>query len=344
MLHHLLPVEGWTERVEVLLFGEAGDALLEVVLEGPERRGSALVAGGHVGARELVQLVEQRAGVAHVATHRRVAPPLSVPVEAQVHLDERADVVDHGVRVAELSQPLLGHAGADHLVVVELHTLGRDLAGGGLADVVQERREPQHLVALAPFDHGVGVSQHVLVLMHRVLFELERGELGQERVGEAGRHEQREPFARMVADEQLRELLADALGRDDLQPVAHRLDRGDDPGRRLDVELGDESRGAEHAQRVVAERDLGLERRVEHARCEVAHPSVRIDERPVGKLHGHRVDREVAPRQVGLDVVAERHRGLAVLVGVDLLAERGDLEAVARPSVAPTVPNCTPTR
>ena len=91
MVHDLLPVEGRAQGVEVLLLGEARDALLEVVLQRLELGGPALVAGGHVGAGELVQLVEQRAGVAHVAAHGGIAPPVTVPVEAQVHLHELVD-------------------------------------------------------------------------------------------------------------------------------------------------------------------------------------------------------------------------------------------------------------
>ena len=102
----------------------------------------------HVGARELVELVEQRAGVAHVAAHGGVAPSVAVPVEPQVHLDQLADVVDHVVGVAQLAHALVGHARADHLVVVELHAVGGDLAGRRLADVVQQRREAQRQVGL----------------------------------------------------------------------------------------------------------------------------------------------------------------------------------------------------
>ena len=94
---------------------------------------------------------------------------------------------------------------------------------------------------------------------------------------------------------------------------------------------------------VVTERDLGIEGGVERACRQGLHPFVRVDETAVGQPDRHRVDREVATGQVGLDVVAEGHRGLAVLLGVDLFAERRDLEQVAV-FQAPTVPNRTPTR
>ena len=111
-----------------------------------------------------------------------------------------------------------------------------------------------------------------------------------------------------------------------VEPLAHRAHRGHDALGRRHAELRDEPGRAHHAQRIVGERDLRLERRVEHLGGEVTHAPVRIDEPTVGKPHRHRVDREVAPRQVGLDVVAERDRGLAMFLGVDLAAERGDLD------------------
>ena len=96
-------------------------------------------------------------------------------------------------------------------------------------------------------------------------------------------------------------------------------------------------------KRVVGEGHLRVERRVEHPSGQVPHAAEGVDEPTVGHPHGHRVDREVAPGQIGLQVVAERHRRLAVLLGVDLFAEGRDLQArvVLR---APTVPNRTPTR
>ncbi len=65
---------------------------------------------------------------------------------------------------------------------------------------------------------------------------------------------------------------------------------------------------------------------------EVAHAAVGIDESAVGKAHRHGVDREVTSGQIRLDVVAERDRRLAMLLGVDLVTERRDLEALRRPS------------
>ena len=91
-------------------------------------------------------------GVADEPAHRGVGPAavaLAVAVEPQVQLDEPGHVVDHVVGLAQLGEALAGHAGADHLVVVELHPLGPVAAGAGLADVVEEGGEPGEVVGRA---------------------------------------------------------------------------------------------------------------------------------------------------------------------------------------------------
>ena len=96
-VHHLPAVQRRAHRLEVLLLGERGDPLLELVLQLREGLGALLVAGRDVGAGELVQPVEQRPRVADEPTDRGVGPrAVAVPVEPQVQLDQRADVVDHG--------------------------------------------------------------------------------------------------------------------------------------------------------------------------------------------------------------------------------------------------------
>ena len=94
----------------------------------------------------------------------------------------------------------------------------------------------------------------------------------------------------------------------------------------LELELRDEARRAQHAQRVVDERDLGGERRAQPPRREVGGTAERIDELGVGQSDRHRVDGEVAAREIRLEVVGERDLGLAALGSVDLGAEGGDLD------------------
>ena len=102
-------------------------------------------------------------------------------------------------------------------------------------------------------------------------------------------------------------------------------DRGHELGHRLEPEAGDEARRPQHAQRVVGERDVGRERRAQPALREVDRAVERVDEQRVGQAQRHRVDREVAAREIGLDVVAEHDLGLAALGVVHVGAERRDL-------------------
>ena len=170
------------------------------------------------------------------------------------------------------------------------------------------------------------VREHVLVRVDRVLLEPHRVELGEELVGEAGLGEEPQPGARVVDEQQLRQLVADALGAHDLEPVPQLDDRGDERRVGLEPELRDEARRAQHAQRVVEERHLGRERRAQPPGGEVGRAAEGVDELGLGEPQRHRVDGEVAAREVGLDVVGEHDLGLAALGPVHLGAERGDLD------------------
>ena len=140
-------------------------------------------------------------GVAHVAAHRLVGPAHRVGVDAQVQVHELHDGVDDVVRVLQRPHPLLGHARADHLVVVEAHAAAGERAGLGLADVVEQRGQAHEQLGPRVAHHRDGVREHVLVRVDRVLLEPHLVELGQELVGEAGLGEEPQARARVV-DEQ----------------------------------------------------------------------------------------------------------------------------------------------
>ncbi len=251
-----------------------------------------------------------------------------------MQLDELPHVLHDGVGVPQLPQPFLRHASTHHLVMVERDALGRDLSGRGLADVVEQTRQPQHRIGLQPLDDRERVPQDVLVTVDRVLLELQRRELGEELLREPGLDQQRQPGTRRLAQQQLLELLPDALRRDDPEAFAHPLDRLDDTRHGRDTELRDEPSGPQHPQRVVRERDLGIERGVEALGREILHAFEGVDELTVRQPDGHRVDREVASRQIGLDVLREGDRRLAFVLRIPLLPEGGDLDqgaVAARP-------------
>jgi hypothetical protein len=146
-------------------------------------------------------------------------------VEPQVELDEAADLVDVVARVPEALHAVAGHAGADHLVVVE-----HDLAPRpkervfGLPMSWNRAASPHDPLGPRVLDHGDRVGEHVLVGVDRVLLEGEGGQLGEELLGQAGAHQEPQPGPGPVDHEQLVELRADALGGDDLEPVVQPAD------------------------------------------------------------------------------------------------------------------------
>ena len=177
---------------------------LQPVVRPGQRRRLALVAGRAVRAGQLVQPLQQRAGVPHVAAHGRVGPlAAAVAVEAQVQLDQPGDVLHQLVGVLQLRHPRLGHLGADHLVVVEGDPAVRlEAPGLRLADVVQQRGQPQHQVGAVGLQvdgllqHGQGVLVDVLVPEVLVALQPQRRQLGQHPVGQPGVDQQPQALAR----------------------------------------------------------------------------------------------------------------------------------------------------
>jgi hypothetical protein len=188
---------------------------------------------------------------------------------------------DDLARIAERAQSLLRDPRADDVVGVELHSLRRDRARLRLPEVVHQRREPEHEVRLGVLHDGVGVTQDVLVLVHRVLFQSEGQQLGEELLREAGLDDELEPERGLLREQQLVELVADPLRRDDRQAFAHPLDRVDHARGRRHLQRRGEPGRAEHPQRVLGERDLRLERRVDALRGEILQAAERVLELPL---------------------------------------------------------------
>ena len=140
-----------------------------------------------------------------------------------MQLYQPRDVVDELSRIAELLHALSRHLRPDDVVVVEVDPAWADRTGGGLADVVEERREAQGPVRAGLLDYGDGVGKDVLVALDRVLLEGERGKLGNELLGEPRVDEEPEALGGHREDEQLVQLVADALSGDDLEARRHRL-------------------------------------------------------------------------------------------------------------------------
>ena len=80
------------------------------------------------------------------------------------------------------------------------------------------------------------MGEDVFVTLDRILLESERGELGEEFLSEAGVDEEPQSVGRVRQQEQLVQLVADPLPRDDLEPGVHRLNRSHKLGVGLEVD------------------------------------------------------------------------------------------------------------
>ncbi len=305
-----------------------------------EPGGLAPVAGGDVRAGEPVQPFKLVPGVAHVAAHRGVGPArLAVSVEAHVQLHEACDALDGLVVEAQGLHPPACDLGAHHLVMAEADRPGGlEAPGGRLADVVHQGREAQRevrggngavrarLLLRGLFHDREGVLVDILVVVRRVRLELQGGHLGQHDLREPRLHHQLDAAARLGAADQLHELLAHALRRDDLQPRRHRRHGLPHGLHHVQAQLGREPCGAHHAQGVVREGVLRGAGRPQHPRGQVLDAAERVHELHVRQTQGHGVDREVPAAQVLREVVPESHRGLARVRVVVLRAVGGDLQ------------------
>ncbi len=239
-LHDLVAVEIRSHPCEVLLRGQFLDAVLEVVVVGLQPGRAALVAGGAIGAHQFVQPRQQRPGVGDIPAHRGVGPPaVPVPVEPQMQVHQLRHVVDHLLGVAQCPHSLADHLGAHDLVVMKAHpAVGLVLAGGRLADVVQQRCPPQHQigpVVLQPdrlAEHRQRMPVDILVLMVFVDGHPHRADLRQHHLAEAGLHHQIDAHDRVRAQQQLVQFGGDPLGGDAAQLRCHLQQRSQAPAAR----------------------------------------------------------------------------------------------------------------
>ena len=121
---------------------------------------------------------EEVSGVTHIAPHCAIGPPQDIGMRAHVEVHQPGNVRDDVLGITQGTQPLPRHARPDDLVVVEGHPAVFEAASVRLPDVVQQGGKSQGQLRRALLDDGDGVSKHVLVLMHGVLRQGQRGELG----------------------------------------------------------------------------------------------------------------------------------------------------------------------
>ena len=163
------------------------------------------------------------------------------------------------------------------------------------------------------------------MLVDGVLLHLEAGQLGEEVLGEPGAHHEPQPRGGDAEHDESVELVADALGRHDAEPVRHVSHRLEQLGIGLEAEASGEAGGPQHPERVVVEGDPRVERRAQAPADQVGQAAVGVQQLHAGQLERHGVDREVPPREVDRDVVAEADLGLPGVRVVVLGPVRRDL-------------------
>ena len=238
----------------------------------------------------------------------------------QIH--QLGDVVDHLLGVLQRPHPLAHHLGADDLVVVKAHpAVGLVAPGRRLADVVQQRRPPQHQIGVAGFlkldrlpQHRQGMLVDVLVLVVLVDGQPHAPDFGQHYVPHPGLHHQFDAGDRVGPQQRLVQLDGDAFYGDPGQLRRHCGDGLLHPRCDPELQLGHEPRSAQHPQRVVAERHRRLRRGIEHLRLHRRQTVQRIEKLPRAvrvDSDGHGIDAEVPAHQVVLESIAEPHLRIA---------------------------------
>ena len=150
-LHDLVAVQIRTHPRQVLLGGQLGDPRLQLVVVGLQPRRPALVAGGAVGANQLVQPGQQRSGVG-----RRSGAPRS---RSTCRRRSRG-TADADRPAARRRRPSAWSTSAPASAFApswrrpprgggSSPRRRARAAGGGLADVVQQRRPAQHQIRAA---------------------------------------------------------------------------------------------------------------------------------------------------------------------------------------------------
>ena len=126
----------------------------------------------------------------------------------------------------------------------------------------------------------------------------------------------------------------DALCADDFDAVGHRTHGVEGLGFDFKLELRGKACAAHHSQRVIAERVFWLAWGAKHAIHEVSKPVERIDKNLLGQPQRHRVDGEIASKQIGGEVFAKSNLGLAAIYRILVGAIGRDFDLVVANSSA----------
>jgi len=223
-----MAVQVGAQGVQRFLGRQLVDARLQLVIGAPQLFGLGGIPSGAIAAGENMQPLELVAGVPDIAAHRRIGPAagaglvsFAVAMKPQMLLDELADGVHDVSGVPQRLESFAGELGSHRVVVVEGDLAAADCpAGGGLADVMQQGRQPHDQIRFmvgvgTPVDQITSLLQldgllkdreavlvDVLVAEVLVAFQSQRRKLGQHIVRQTGVHHQVQPGPGMIGADQ----------------------------------------------------------------------------------------------------------------------------------------------
>ena len=226
----------------------------------------------------------------------------------------------------------LCHPRADDLVVVEAHAVGADRARLRACRCRGRAPRGEQPVRRGLVDDRQRVREDVLVPMDRVLLERQRVELGQELGRRAGPHDEPQRDRRHGDHH---DAVSSSSRMRSAETISSRGASGRRGARRAASSATSSKRATNRAARSIrsgsSPKEISGSSGVASRRCaRSAAPPNGSTSRQRLEVERHRVDREVAAREVDLDVVAERDVRLARVRSVHLGAVRRDLEGPAR--------------
>ena len=297
--------------------------------------------GGQVGQFQLAQPPQK---------HRPA--PVQQPQDVRVGGGQRRIVHGHQGRRAfgqaggraQAQQDLPRHAPAALVVPGEVgRAVGVLGAAGGLAQVVQQRGPAQHAraarIAVAgqrlrqcvrfdrPHSHG-RVLPDVITVPAARLCAADAGQDLRQRPGQ-DLPVLRQHTPGLRPGQQLVQLGKNAFRRYQRNAAAA-APRGRGRARlQRKTQLRRKPRRAQHAQRVLGKAGVGVADTAQHPGAQVRLPAERVDQTG-GRGPGHRVDREIPPRQVFLHIGNKAHGVWVAAVAVGAVSAEGrDLPAFA---------------
>ena len=261
-----------------------------------------------------------------------------------MEVDKQLDILHLGTHGKfEAPEYLRHHTSTDGIVVVEgPANAGFPAFGLGFSHIMQQGRPPEpqriidhrlhgfngFLLCSDVFEDFEGMIEIVFMSTVVTLFnDVKSCEFGQNNLKQSRALEQFETNARVWSHHDFVQFHLDTFGTDNLDTCSHPLQGLEGFVLNLEVQLGGKTNTTHHAQRVVGECHLRVERRGNNAVFEVSNAVEGVDklsEAIVVQADSHRIDGEVTAILVILQR-AVLNNGFARVVAVAFLSRSNEL-------------------